>query len=208
VSSPLQHEEAIGLTPTGTRTLGRDRTEITLLLVAGAAVLPFGLASLAFGNHLAQVDPTSVAVDRVRGGVPLDLLWVWLLLYAAVVVVLLAGLPRPGPPWMAKGSLRGAVVQAIGGLVIAGETFAVHYLNFYVGDCTYAGCWPLHQQTAALAAPGILTGLSMVVMALLVRRVPWWVRALVPLVVLLVTLAVQYAVWDSYLIPIFEGVPR
>ncbi len=45
-------------------------------------------------------------------------------------------------------------------------------------------------------------------MASLFRRVPWWVRALVPVVVLLVTLAVQYAVWDSYLIPIFEGVPR
>jgi hypothetical protein len=48
----------------------------------------------------------------------------------------------------------------------------------------------------------------MLVMAPLVHKVPWWVRAVVPLVVLLTTLAVQYAVWDAYLLPIFEGPPR
>jgi hypothetical protein len=186
----------------------RDGTENTLLVVAGAAVLPFGLASLAFGDQLARVDPTSVAVDRVRPGVPIDLLWVWLLVYAAAVVVLLAGVPRPGPFWTARGSLRGAIVQAIGGLVVAGETLAVHYAGFYFGDCTYAGCWPWTEQAAALAAPGILAGLAMLVMALLVRKVPWWARAVLPLVVFLTTLAVQYAVWDAYLLPIFEGPPR
>ncbi|ONI67397.1 hypothetical protein BWI15_30155 [Kribbella sp. ALI-6-A] len=186
----------------------RDGTEMTLLVVAGAAVLPFGLASLTFGDRLAQVDPTSVAVDRIRPGEPIDLLWIWLLMYAAAIVVLLAGVPRPGPLWSARGSLRGAVVQAVGGLVVAGETFAVHYAGFYFGDCTYAGCWPWTEQAAALAAPGVSAGLAMLVMAVLVCEVPWWVRAVVPLVVFLTTLTVQYAVWDAYLVPIFQAPPR
>jgi hypothetical protein len=73
--------------------------------------------------------------------------------------------------------------------------------------CFYASCWPMGEQTAALAFPSVLTGLLMVVAALLVRRVEWWVRAVVPALVWVAALVVQHAVWSPWLLPIFERPP-
>jgi hypothetical protein len=47
----------------------------------------------------------------------------------------------------------------------------------------------------------------MVVAALLVRRVRWWVRAVVPAVVWVAALVVQQAVYSPWLLPIFERPP-
>ncbi|MEV6287182.1 hypothetical protein [Kribbella sp. NPDC051770] len=192
--------------------LRRDRAEIGLLVVPAVGVVPLLLAWMVLAQLLAQVDPSQDSVGITRDGDPLGVGALVAVVGAVMVVLLFAGLPRPGRLRSAAGSTRGAIAQGVGGVVVALEAFLINQLHFYFngpGDgCTYPGCWPLHEQSAALAAPGIVTGLSMLLMALLVRRVPWWIRALVPVVVLLATLAVQYAVWDSYLIPIFEGAPR
>jgi hypothetical protein len=190
----------------------RDRAEIGGLVVAAIGSVPLLLVMLVLGQQLAQVDPSQGSAGITRDGHPLGTGTVVAVLIAAVVVLLYAGLPRPGRLWSALGTSRAAVAQGAGGVVVGGAALLANSFHFYFtgpdDGCTYSGCWPLYQQTAALAAPGILTGLSMLVMALLWRRTPWSVRALVPLVVLLVTLGVQYAVWDSTLIPIFERVPR
>ncbi|MGC4936354.1 hypothetical protein ACLQ2O_00295 [Kribbella sp. DT2] len=192
--------------------LRRDRAEIGGLVLAGVGSVPLLLVMVVLGQQLAQVDPSQGSAGITRDGNPLGAGTAVAVLIAAVVALLYAGLPRPGRLRSARGTARAAVAQGVGGVVVGGESLLVNSIHFYFtgpdDGCTYSGCWPLYHQTAALAAPGILTGLSMLVMALLWRRTPWWVRASVPLVVLLVTLGVQYAVWDSYLIPIFEGVPR
>jgi hypothetical protein len=71
-----------------------------------------------------------------------------------------------------------------------------------------ASCWPLHEQFWATHAPSLLACLVMFVMALLVRRWPWWVRALTPPALWIVLLLAQRAAWDAWLLPIFQGPPR
>ncbi|MFF0343496.1 hypothetical protein [Kribbella sp. NPDC004875] len=190
----------------------RDRLEIGALVVATLGLLPLFVAFFVLRGLLAEVDPSQVSAGITRYGDPLGTTAALALLCAVVVVGLFAGLPVRGPLWSSRGTTRGAVAQGIGGVVIAVEALVADLGYFYFmgpdDGCTYPSCWPLHQQTAAMAAPGILTGLSMVVMALLAKRSPWWARALVPLVVLLGGLALQHAVWNSYLLPIFQGAPR
>ena len=62
--------------------------------------------------------------------------------------------------------------------------------------CFHESRWPLGEQAAALAFPSVPAGLLMVVAALLVRCIQWWVRAVVPSVVWVAALTVQHAVWS------------
>ena len=182
----------------------RDRVEIAVLVLAAVAAAPLLLPLLVLREQFAQVDPSQGSAGMTRDGDPLGLGTLVAMLYVVVVVLPLAGLPS-------KDMTRGAVVQGIGGLAVAVEALVADLGYFYFtgpdDGCTYSGCWPLHQQTLVLAAPGILTGLSMVLMAFLTKRVRWWVRATVPAAVLLAALAVQYAVWDPYLLPLFQAPP-
>jgi hypothetical protein len=65
-----------------------------------------------------------------------------------------------------------------------------------------------HRSTTRLSLslnrPPSVAGLLMVVAARLVRRVRWWVRAVVPAVVWAAALVVQQAVNFPWLLPIFE----
>ncbi|MDX6282236.1 MAG: hypothetical protein QOH03_3307, partial [Kribbellaceae bacterium] len=112
-----------------------------------------------------------------------------------------------------RGSYKTATFQGLGAFVVAGGMGAGDAIGNVFrfsgeGDrCTYPSCWPLHEQTAALLAPGLLAGAAMFAMAVVVRWVPWWVRAGVPVVLWVLALTAQHLVWDS-LAPIFEGPPR
>ncbi|GAA1569675.1 hypothetical protein GCM10009789_23920 [Kribbella sancticallisti] len=192
-------------------TKARDRAEVVVLVVAAVGLVVFGYLSLGFHSSLPRVDPSQLGHGVTYSGSGLDSQWAWCVLISSVTMIAAAGLPT-ARLWASRGSIRGAVVQGVGGLVVAGWTGVVSQLTFYFtgpGDnCTYASCWPLKEQAAAFVVPGVLTGIVMIVMACLVNRLPWSVRALTPVVVWIATLLVQHAVWTSYLLPIFEGPPR
>ena len=147
------------------------------VLVLGAAV-PLLLPLVVFQQQFAQVDPSQDSAGITRDGDPLR----WGTLVAVLYAV---------EPWCK------APTDAL--------------LSFYFtgpdDGCTSPGCWPFYQQSLALAAPELLAGLSMVAMAFLARRVRWWIRAAVPVAVLLAALGAQYAVWDPYLLPLFQAPP-
>jgi hypothetical protein len=186
-----------------------SRGETVLLIAAGAGLLSFGWIGMGLNTYLSQVDPSQSGQGVTYHGHSIDSTWIALVVWMSLTLIASAGLPRKG----GRGSLKGAIFQGIGGLVVAGGMAvadAISNVFRFSGEgdrCTYPSCWPLHQQTAALLAPGLLAGLSLVVMAFLVRLVPWWVRAAVPVVLWLAALVAQHLVWSTWL-PIFEGPPR
>ncbi|WP_253774318.1 hypothetical protein [Goodfellowiella coeruleoviolacea] len=178
-------------------------------VIAVVGLLVFGLASLGLQSALPWVDPRPR--HRVSGS-GLDRQWAWCVVVTSVTIIAAAGLPI-GKAWAGRGSAAGAVLQGIGGVVVAGWTAAVTrvmgiYLFVPEDYCLYPSCWPNNHQMVASLVPGVLTGLVMITMAMLVTRLRWWIRALVPVVVWVAALLIQYAVWTSYLLPIFEGPPR
>ncbi|MEV6411795.1 hypothetical protein [Kribbella sp. NPDC051718] len=183
--------------------------ETGLLIAAGAGLLSFGWVGMGLNQYLGQVDPSQDAQGVTYHGQPVDRTWVLLVVWMSLTLVAATGLPRRN----GKGSLTGAIFQGLGGLIAAaGMGVAEVISNVFrfsgAGDrCTYPSCWPLQQQTAALLGPGVLAGLSMVVMAFLVRLLPWWVRAAVPVVLWLAALVAQHLVWGTWL-PIFQAPPR
>lgn len=187
----------------------RRLTEVVVLVAAVVGLVVFGLLAFAFKSALPQVDPRRIGHSTSSGG--LNGTWVWCVVVSSLTMIAAAGLPG-GKPWSSRGSARGAVVQAVGGVAVAGWTVAISRLNFYFtgsnDECEYSSCWPLDEQTAVLVIPGVSAGLVMITMALLVNRLPWSIRALTPAVVWIAALLIHYAVWTSYLLPIFEGPPR
>jgi hypothetical protein len=181
-----------------------------VLVLAAVATVPLLLAILVLTQQFAQVDPSQISAGVIRSSQPLGLWALGSMLYVVLAMLLLAGLPEKRG-WSAPGTWRGAIAQGIGGLVVACEAWLVSHVHFYFmgpGEgCTYPSCWPLDQQTAAVAAPGVIAGLSMTVMAFFVTRLSWWVRATVPVMVLVVALGILYAVWDRYLLPLFQAPP-
>lgn len=69
--------------------------------------------------------------------------------------------------------------------------------------CVYASCWPGGYQGVALALPVITAVVVAAVLATLGRHKRWWIRAVLPGVVLIILTAVQVAVWESTVIPFF-----
>jgi hypothetical protein len=187
------------------------RLEPVVLAIGVLGLLVFGYLSFGFHGSLPQVDPSQGSKGVTRAGTGIDGQWVVWLIVSALTTVAAAGLPVADAR-ASRGSVRGAVVQGIGGLVVGGWTVVAAQLTFYFsgpGDgCTYSSCWPLHEQAAAFVVPGVVTGLVMIAMALLVNRLPWSIRVLVPVVVWVAAVVAQYAIWTSYLLPIFEGPPR
>lgn len=187
-----------------------------LLIGAGVGVLVFGWVGAGLSFYLTTVDP--------RGGIdpgkPLDLTWAALVLWMAATLVAVTGLPRRrsepgGQPWRrARGGAGAAVVQGVGGAIVIGGTllgyFLSHPYTFGGPDtpCLSASCWPEQPQSIALTVPGLAAGLALVVMALLVNRLPWWIRAVVPAAIWLLLVSLQYGLWDATLLPTFQGPPR
>lgn len=188
----------------------RRAAGVVVWVVAVVGLAVFGFASLGFQSALPHVDPRPGNTTYRGGG--LDWQWVWCVVVTSLTIAATAGLPV-GKAWSGRGSAGNAVLQGIGGAVVAGWIVVVSQVTgiYYFGPddrCTYPSCWPTDEQAVAFVVPGVLTGLVMITMALLVNRLRWWIRALTPVVVWVAALLIQYAVWTSYLSPIFEGPPR
>ena len=104
-------------------------------------------------------------------------------------------------------SVGGTPCDAAGNSLLA--VFLLEGFSFTSAEdgCFYESCWPMRQEAAALAYPYVVAGLLMVVAALLVRHVRWWLRAVVPAAVWVAALVVQQAVYSPWLLPIFQGPP-
>lgn len=193
-------------------TATRGWIEVPLLVLGGFGLVAFGYCLLGFDVGLPQVDPRRHGLGT-HGGSGLDGQWAVVVLVTTLTILLVGGLPV-GTPWSSRGSLRAAILQGIGGAVVVCWTLAVAQFSaaaYFTGSddaCLYPGCWPVDQQKWAFVVPGMLTGLVMIVMALLVARVRWVVRALSPVVVWIAAVHVHYWIWTTYLLPIFEGPPR
>jgi len=142
-------------------------------------------------------------------GQPIDTAWGFTVALTAFGMVACAGLPTGRNT---ARSVIGAFGQGFGGVLVAASSILVLLLvnaagHFSVDCCFQESPWPLGEQTAALAFSSVLAGLLMVVAALLVRRVPWWFRAVVPALVWVAALVVQQAVWSPWLLSLFERPP-
>jgi hypothetical protein len=186
--------------------------------VLNAAVMVLGLAAVLWGAgtaalstlYLPRVDESVLGHGVTTLARPIDTTWGVTVALTAFGMVACAGLPSMRD---AAQSLSGAIGQGFGGVIVAGSSMLVLELINAAGfsppgnGCFYESCWPLREQTAALAFPYVLAGLLMVVAALLVRRIRWWVRAVVPALVWVAALVVQHAVYPPWLLPIFERPP-
>ncbi|TCC61298.1 hypothetical protein E0H73_18870 [Kribbella pittospori] len=191
-----------------TATRLRRWSEAALLLIGALGLICLAYPTFVLLEYLPQVDPRQVGPVYVGRPGGIDPRWIINALISGLLLILVTGLPVRRPT--GTGSLPGAVAQGLGGLAVGfwalvGATILSLHLN---EPCTYASCWPMHEQTAATLAPGALTAIAMIVMACLVNRLAWWIRALVPVVVWLGTVLIQHAVWTSYLLDIFQGPPR
>jgi hypothetical protein len=208
----------------GERRWGFLAAQACVLVVATIGLLAFGWASAGLNTYLMVVDPRGGSDPRKD----LDLTWAAIVVWLSLTLLAAAGLPRRRgsdrsdarplqgrTPWLqARAGVGAAIVQLFGGLIVIGGTLLgyvlFHPYTFGGTDtpCAYASCWPLRPQAVALTVPGVVAGLVMIVMAFLVNRRPWWVRAGAPAVIWLLLLLLQYAIWDPYLLPVFQGPPR
>ncbi|MGW7684519.1 hypothetical protein ACWGID_27500 [Kribbella sp. NPDC054772] len=185
-----------------------------LLISALIGVLVFGWVGAGLSFYLTTVDP--------RGGTdlgkPLDLTWAALVLWMAITLAATTGLPRllegsggVGHLWrQARGGEGAALVQGISGVLVIGGSLLGYLLShpYTFGGpdtpCTHTSCWPERPQAIALTAPGLAAGLALIAMAILVNRLPWWIRAAMPAVVWLLFLSLQHGIWNTTLLPIFQ----
>jgi len=173
--------------PARTTTRARRWSEIALLLIGALGLIGFVYPTLVLPDYLPRVDPSTLGHGITYAGSAIDRTWITQALISALVLILVTGLPINGPS--GRGSLPGAVAQAIGGVAVtfwtlAGTAFAnLFYFSGPDDYCTYASCWPYHEQTVADLVPGALTGIAMFLMTLLVNRLAWWIRTLVPIAV-------------------------
>ncbi|MFG1625669.1 hypothetical protein [Kribbella sp. NPDC049227] len=195
-----------------TATRARRWTEAALLLLGAIGLICLVYPTFVLLEYLPQVDPRLAGHGNVYAARPpeIDSRWIINALISALLLILVAGLPVRRPT--GSGSLAGAVAQGIGGLAVGfwalAGTAILNLFNPPDEACTYASCWPMYEQIAATLAPGVLTAITMIVMALLVNRLAWWIRALVPVVVWLGTVLIQHWAWTLYLLDIFQGPPR
>lgn len=186
--------------------------QVCVLAVAAIGLLVFGWASAGLNTYLTVVDPRGGSTP----GRSMDLTWAVIVGGLLLALFAAAGLPRSTRAstvdrGRASGGAGGAVVQFVGGSVVVGGTLlaylVTHPYTFGGPDtpCTYASCWPLRPQALALTAPGLAAGLALTLMGFLANRIPWRLRALVPPALWLTLLLLQNAIWDAYLLPIFQG---
>ena len=178
-----------------------------MALIAGWAVLLIALLVWGgSGAYLTFVDPSDSAFGRHETN---EAPVVGVVLHALVVMVaalLCAGLPsqhqQPRVLWGAGG-------QVFGGFVAGVIAYAAFRLAAPSGGlhCRYDSCWPADAQFLAAFLPTAVLAVTMVVMGLLYRWVPWRVRAFAPVVVWGGLTLVQALVWHSWLLPMFQQAP-
>jgi hypothetical protein len=100
---------------------------------------------------------------------------------------------------------------AAAGLFAAGTlflAFAMSFLAFIDPDtqCAHASCWPLPYQELLIAAPALLAAVAMSLFAVKGHGAAWWIRSTVPAGIFLLLSVIQFAAWDSMILP-FLSVP-
>ena len=200
--------------PQSDQLLRRDvlwgRLNVAVIIVGLVAVLGgTGLAAPST-SYLPLVNPSVGGHGVTTLAHSIDTTWVVTVVLTALGMVACGGLPFRRDAALALG---GAIGHGMGGIIAAGNSLLAVFLlegfSFTSAEdgCFYESCWQMHQEAAALAYPYVVAGLLMVVAALLVRRVRWWLRAVVPAVVWVAALAVQHTVYSPWLLPIFQGPP-
>ncbi|WP_405055803.1 hypothetical protein OG474_24035 [Kribbella sp. NBC_01505] len=192
----------------------RRWVEIFFAMLAAVVLLGFGYVSLGLNTYLPDVDVTD---QSVRPGQARDTTWYVMFAVIVVAMIVCTGTPRRAGRsfWTAKGPVGPAVVQAVSGLIaLVGVLIAAAFFNILPADleespCRYGGsCWPHDPQMYASAVPGLIGALALFVMGCLVVWVPWWVRALTPVVLWVAAVLTLHAIWVPVLLPIFTGPPR
>ncbi|RZU10370.1 hypothetical protein EV645_6832 [Kribbella rubisoli] len=179
-----------------------------VITLGALGLLPLVFPGLALWYSLPHVDPR----DADQGADPVDIHSARYLLFALLLILLANGLPRAAR-WSARGSVGGAVLQGVCGVAVGFWTYAGTAFGagaYFTGSddaCTYPNCWPVHTEEKLSFLAGTLTGVAMIVMALLVNRIPWVIRTTVPLVVCVAGVLIHHWLWVTYLVPIFEAPP-
>jgi hypothetical protein len=174
--------------------------------VLNAAAVALGLSAVLLGTGTAALSTLYLPMADGRplgGGVtvlgqPIDTAWGVMVALTAFGMVACAGLPSMRD---AARSLNGAFGQGFGGVVVAGTSILVLLLINTAGPFSGSCCFQesrgtLLDQTDALAISSVVAGLLMVAAAFLVRRIRWWIRAVVPALVWVAALVVQQALWS------------
>jgi hypothetical protein len=169
------------------------------VLALGLSAVLLGAATAAFSTlYLPMADGRSLGGGVTILGQPIDTAWGFIIALTAFGMVACAGLPsRRDTPR----SLSGAFGQGFGGVVLAGSSMLVLLLINTTGPFSGSCCFQESRgtfldQPAAVAIPSVVAGLLMIAAAFLVRRIRWWVRALVPALVWVAALLVQQAIWS------------
>lgn len=102
--------------------------------------------------------------------------------------------------------LAAAALFAGGTLYLAFFTSSLGFLDPDT-QCAYASCWPRPYQEFLIAAPTFLAAASMSLFAVKGQGVAWWIRSTVPAVIFLLLSVIQFAVWDSLILPILSASP-
>jgi len=168
-----------------------------LLLVVGTWWIGFGSAQLGT-VLLTQVDVVSDTIAPSAS-------WGVLVVTTALGLLLCTG----PPAWVGRVDalqLVGAA-WALGCVAVFSALGSGFEFTGPDSHCVYASCWPGRYQQLAITAPLIVACLLMVVMATACRRLSWWFRGLLPAVMFAVLTVVQVAVWDRFVIPLFNAPP-
>lgn len=182
------------------------RPAADVAVTAGGAVLVF-LTTILWGvqSH-GRVDPRDLVLGPAT---PMDGQWFAALTVSTAALLATAGLPGDRRSDRALGS---AVGQAAGALAaaagtLAGASIGSIWLYGPQDRCAYVSCWPATAQAVAAAVPGALAAMALVAMAVLVRRLAWRTRAVLPAATWLVSLLALRAAWEPLVVPILQAPP-
>jgi hypothetical protein len=179
-----------------------------LTVIVGVLLVFGGTAAFALEPQVQEIDPRDMEVaarlnDLSPGG------WLIVIAMAAAGMIAAAGLPRPRTSDVAVRSAAGQLVAAV--LAVVATTAASWWGATWIfappDRCVYASCWPANAQAAAIAAPGVLSAVALVVAALLVRKRSWAVRAITPAGFWIAAVLVLRVVWHPWLLPLFQAPP-
>jgi len=114
----------------------------------------------------------------------------------------------------ARSSRVGAVTSALCGsaMILIGLTFlggvmAAAQLAYPDRECFRTDCWPQDVQEFLALAPAGLAAIALALQSALPPRWRWWRRALIPVVVLVVTTIVQLMLWSDVVLPFLRTDP-
>lgn len=153
------------------------------------------------GNHMSLVPLTH---DNVMNGSAPSGAWFGsnsLLLLALALWVT----PRPSSRLSVVAPAIIGAVLILTGLVGISEATASFELASPNRSCLRPGCWPRGMQELLVVIPGVLAALALLAQSALPTRTSWWIRSLIPVVVLVATTWAQLLAWSGYVVPFLLG---